>query len=366
MKSNLLCLFTLCAVTACASNDGAGNENISEVNEAAHYFTDWSGYWGGTIVDAAVVSRGTNLYDVFTIQGNDLIYDRYASGWQPPGPNHNLGRPNGVSSLRSVAATTTLTATDQRLDVFVVGSDNHIWHRFTTGGGTGEPTWDESPRWHEIVGAPTVRSSVPAVAATSWGQGRIDLFWWTQAGNLGHAWAENLAWGGSESGDTAGKTYLQPPGGTGDGGDLSAVSWGSNRLDIFYLSGSFAGQLSHHWFDGAGNGWGSANREEMIAIVSGKVLTATTSLSVASAGANQLEIFVRGKSDGVPDIFRTTFAFGSWATAPGPANPISLSFDTVDHPATATPQDIFAALRSSNGSRVDLYGAGYWQAYRQN
>ena len=367
MKLRSICLLTTISIGACGGVDSASDEKVSTTNEATIWTTAWSGNLNGgaSIADAAVISRASENYDLFTLepglQGGNLVYQHYELGsWQG---QVSLGRPDLNGPLRSVTATRTLTSSGQRIDVFAVSSDNHIYHKFSpNNSGTAAIDWTNQT-WHQVSNNPFVSVGSP-VAATSWGVGRIDLFWWTPEGNLGHAWADNLAWTDTETGNTPSKTYLQPVGGAGTGTDLSAVSWGSNRLDIFYLNGS--GHIGHHWYDGAGNGWGSPNRENF-AVRSNEGTSPSIggldSLSVASAGVGNLEVFVTGEPTGLPhDVFRTQYSGGWSLTEPGHI----LSFSTVEHSESAAPDSVFTALRSNSGVRIDLYGSNFWQALRVN
>ena len=74
------------------------------------------------------------------------------------------------------------------------------------------------------------------------GANRLDVFGIDAATDqLAHWWWDG-AWGGP-----------QVLGGA-LGSDVSAVSWGPNRLDVFAVVGKSGGQLAHWWSDGAWHG----------------------------------------------------------------------------------------------------------------
>lgn len=365
-------LFLLFGALACGEVDPSiayEDDKVDTISEAL-YSTTWSGTLDLSGTDAAIVSRGTDLLDLFRIDGGSLKYKRYNGTWQS---DVSLGKPSGVTQLYSVAAANN----GGRLDVFAVGSDQRIWHRWSTNFGTGSPTWNTDGWKADIPNNPTVKSK-SSLAVTSWGEGRLDIFWWTTNNKLGHAWGEDFALNGSESGDTSSKTYLQPIGSSSGGGDLSVTSWGWGRLDIFFArGGTTAYQISHHWYDEAGNGWGTTstpNRENWSVWNSDTCSSCAPNIQpshvgVATSGVNNLEIYVLGTEGNTEstELFRTTYN-GSWSIAASPPAPFrALNFQVVEHSETPTPQDLHSVLRWNGGSRLDLFGDNgtkIWQAFR--
>jgi hypothetical protein len=358
MKFNRVCMLALLAMTACGAETGGADENLAKTSEALDFSTTWSGKLNVATPDVAAVSRGTNLLDFFTIINGALRYERYDSGWDPNNPV-SLGKPAGVARLDAVAASTS----GGRIDVFAVGSDNKIWHRFTTSTTTGSPTWDAS--WHGIVNTPTVRAASD-IAVASWGTGRLDLFWWTPSNHLGHAFADGFVWGGTETGDTASKTYLQRVAASEPVRGLTVVATKDSRLDIFYSTGSTA--MGHHWFDGAINGWGATNKKRFQVIsINLEHAVSVSGIAAAPLGANQLEVFVFGQRSQGQGIYRATSNNGLWPTS---GDPTAINFSTVEHSETPDIEliGLDAALRWNSGSRLDLFaGNGFdlWQAYRE-
>jgi PQQ-like domain/Repeat of unknown function (DUF346) len=144
------------------------------------------------------------------------------SNWavQPGPPNGAVGAP-AVSSWGP-----------GRLDLFVRGGDNALWHSFQTPGGAFSP-------WESLGGALT-----SAPSAASWARGRVDVFARGADGALWHKFWDQRAWSGWE--------LL--------GGELSSspavVSWSAGRLDVVVRGADKA--VWHKWWSGSGwFGWES-------------------------------------------------------------------------------------------------------------
>lgn len=132
------------------------------------------------------------------------------SGWE------SLG---GV--LPSGEAPTVVSWGSNRLDVFVKGTDNALWHRW----------WDGS-RWGGWESLGGILTSTPS--AVSWGPYRLDVFvqgtdraLWQKSWN-GNLWSQWHSLGGILTSQTA------------------AVSWGRYRLDVFARGTDNA--LWHKWW----------------------------------------------------------------------------------------------------------------------
>ncbi len=115
-----------------------------------------------------------------------------------------------------------------RIDVFVRGTDNALWHKWFDG------KWSD---WESLGGD---LSSGPAVS--SWASGRLDVFARGTDNALWHKWFEGK-WSGWES---LGGVLTSDP---------AAVSWSKGRIDVFVRGTDNA--LWHKWFDGKWSGWES-------------------------------------------------------------------------------------------------------------
>ena len=347
MKSETLKCFASVSMLALMSACGSvAQEDVTAASEPVYNMLGSINRPQGTR-DIALVSRGTNLLDEFWVGSGNVSYSRYASSnWQP---DVSLGAPSGIA-LRSVAAANN----GGRIDLFAVGSDNHIWHRFsdTT---TGAPTFTG---WQaDVPGNPTVAAN-SAIAVTSWEPGRLDLFWWTPSGNIGHAYAGNSTFVATETGDTPSVKYLQRLPGGGQFGDITAVSWGPARLDLFLASGKF---VEHHWFDGTWGPTGSEHRELQNSETSDSPFPdlSINSVAAASRGPNNIELFVTARNGTIDDVYHLAYN-GTWTTFNLGTTPF-WKFEKVSHSATAAPNHVDSAIVWSDpgGRRLDVFGSGF-------
>jgi peptidoglycan hydrolase-like amidase len=140
-----------------------------------------------------------------------------------------------------------------RLDVFVQGTDNGLWHRWHDG------AWSD---WEPLGGLLTA-----GPGSVSWAPGRIDVFVRGGDNQLWHLFYDG-AWSGWEE-----------LGGVLSSGADSAA-WGPERLDVFVRGTD--GRLWHKWYDRAWSEW-----EPL-----GGVLASDP--GVVSRGPGQLDVFVKG------------------------------------------------------------------------
>ena len=118
---------------------------------------------------------------------------------------------------------------EDRLDVFVKGTDNAVWHLWWDGAWNG---------WESLGG--TIDDSP---AAVSRGDGRVDVFGRGTDNHLWHLCFDGSGWSGWE--DLGGVLTSGP----------AAASWAEDRLDVFVKGTDNA--VWHLWWDGAWNGWES-------------------------------------------------------------------------------------------------------------
>ena len=140
-----------------------------------------------------------------------------------------------------------------RLDVFVRGTDNALWHKWWQNGWSG---------WESLGG---VLMSAPA--AVSWGPNRIDIFVRGTDNALWHKWWNN-AWSGWES---LGGVLTSAP---------AVASWAPNRLDVFVRGTDNA--LWHKWWNNGWSGWES---------LGGVLMSAP---GAVSWGTDRIDTFVEG------------------------------------------------------------------------
>lgn len=193
----------------------------------------WSKPIGGVVGDWApsLVSWGPNRLDVFAIGTADqLLHLSSANGkdWFPQkggAPEwEDLG---GKITSKPVA----VSWGPDRLDIFVRGTDNGVFHKAWDG-----KQWRPSKLDWEPLGGETLDEP----AAVSWGPGRLDVFTRAVAeGEEGYR-IQHLFWDDGWGPVTGGKPTWEPlgtPFGRGARGGFdsapSVASWGPGRLDVF-------------------------------------------------------------------------------------------------------------------------------------
>ena len=176
----------------------------------------WRGWedLGGVIIGApTVASWAANRLDCFVRGTNNSMYHKWWNGSQWSGWE-NLG---GVI-VESPAA---VSWGPNRIDCFAPGTNNHMYHKW----------WDGSS-WHGwedlggvIIGAPTV---------ASWAPNRLDCFVRGTNNNMYHKWWNGSSWSGWEN---LGGVIVESP---------AAVSWGPNRIDCFAPGTN--NHMYHKWY----------------------------------------------------------------------------------------------------------------------
>jgi len=226
--------------------------------------TGWSP-WAGVVAPSrgilgapAVASWGPGRLDIFVRGRDNTMYHRWSgnsgssfSGWE------SLGAPPGGLASSPAA----VSWGSNRIDVFVRGSDNALWHR-----------WWNGARWYGWERLGGILLSAPAVA--SWSPNRLDVFVVGAQHVMYH-----LFWTGAwHPYQSLGGYALQDPG---------AVSWGPNRVDLFTLGVN--NLLYHRYWNGSWSPW----RQE----VPGYWFSGP---SVASPGFGRLDVFLEAGNAGQP------------------------------------------------------------------
>jgi len=120
-----------------------------------------------------------------------------------------------------------------RLDIFAVGTDSALWHRWWDGSSWGG--------WQSLGG---VLESPPK--AVSWSANRLDIFVTGTNSAIWHRWWDGSSWGGWESLGGVLEAQLGTVGSGDDRARVDAVAWAANRLDIFGVGMDSA--LWHRWW----------------------------------------------------------------------------------------------------------------------
>ncbi|HKO52980.1 MAG TPA: hypothetical protein VJV79_34965 [Polyangiaceae bacterium] len=305
------------------------------------------------VTDVAVISAASNTLDMFVARNGKVDVWHFASGsWQNLG---QLGLTN--RTIKNVAA----VANGSRQDV-MLWAGNQIFWTFSTSLGSFSSAVQ--------LNIPATRSSTN-IALTSWAPGRLDLFWATPNGNLGHSWFTNNALTGTETGDTAGTNYLQPLSAFGgnSAASLEAVSWGSGRIDIMFVGGS-DGKLHQHWYDRDNGGWGPSNARNRRAFLpyhfSQQERITPDDLALTSKGSGKLDLMVHGTIPGTHSQttkFYAEFSSGGWFL--DNLGRMRLENVVLNGPDGATGVDT-AVRWGTTKQRLDIFdgtSSGVWQTF---
>ena len=170
----------------------------------------WESLGGVLTSGPGVCSWGAGRLDLFVRGTNNAMWHKwFQNGW------------SGWESLGGVLTSDPAAACwgPNRIDTFVRGTDNALWHKWFSGSWSG---------WESLGG---VLTSGPGVS--SWGPGRLDVFVRGADNAMWHKWYSGN-WSGWES---LGGVITSDP---------DAVSWGPNRIDAFARGTDNA--LWHRWF----------------------------------------------------------------------------------------------------------------------
>ena len=234
----------------------------------------WGGWesLGGVLESPPrVVAWAPNRLDIFVVGTDSALWHRWWDGlaW------------GGWESLGGVLTTPPEVVSwgTNRLDVFALGTDHALWHRWWDGSSWGG--------WESLGGVLT-----SSVSAVSWAPNRLDIFGLGVDHALWHRWWDGSSWGGWES---LGGTLTSQP---------EVVSWDEGRLDIFAVGTDSA--LWHRWWDGSSwGGWQSL----------GGVLESPP--KAVSWSANRLDIFVTGTNSAIWHRWWDGSSWGGWESLGG-------------------------------------------------
>jgi baseplate J-like protein/repeat uncharacterized protein DUF346 len=194
-------------------------------------------YMGGIVVgDPAVVSWDHDRLDVFVIGTDGALYHKAWNGaqWQPSVTGYDrLGTPKAGVGVRGNPVA--VSWDHDRLDIFVVGTDGALYHKWWDGANWGPSVTEFEFMGGIVVGDPTV---------SSWDHDRLDVFVIGTDGALYHK-----AWNGSQwQPSVTGYDRLgTPDNGVTLTGSPVVNSWGHDRLDVFAVGTD--GALYHKWWD---------------------------------------------------------------------------------------------------------------------
>jgi len=212
---------------------GSDNKLYQKYRSGGAALSDWGLLDNGPVGSSpAAVSWGTSRSDtVYVSTSGNVMLKTYAGGWKP---TYSLGAPAvGVTSSSSPSIASWAVG---RLDVFVRGTDNHLW--VTSCQAASCLSSGSFSSWAVVPGG--TFSGSPAAVARS--PGLIEVF---VHGMDDRLWMTSYtgAWNG----------YWAIPGGTlGAGSSPAVTSWSGHKLDVFVIGTD--SRLWRNWWDG-GSAW---------------------------------------------------------------------------------------------------------------
>jgi hypothetical protein len=250
---------------------------VGNDNAAYHKYFD-SGAWGPSITNweslggslrniysaIAAVSWGPGRLDLFYVGNDNAVYHKYfdSGAW---GPSMTDWESLGGEANSSITA---VSWGPGRLDLFYVGIDNAVYHKYFDSG-----AWVPSVTDWESLGG----TSSYFITAVSWGPGRLDLFLSLGPFPVLHKYFDSGAWGPSMTDWESLGSFAEGP--------LIAISWGPGRLDLFQSSPNLVAPIYHKYFDSGGWGPSMTDWESLTNQAQGFIPT------VVSWGPGRLDLF---------------------------------------------------------------------------
>ena len=290
---------------------GSSERANADPDQSGINYSSWESLGGVGLGTPATTTWGVGRLDLFVRGRDDNLWHKwYSNGWSVW---ENLGAPPGgaASDPASVAWS------PGRIDVFVRGTDNQLWHKWYDGGWSG---------WESLGGA-----LVGAPAVSSWENGRLDVF---ARGTDNHLWHKfyDLAGGWFGGWEPLGGFLNASP---------AAISWGDGRIDVFVSGGD--NQLWHKWFNRS-DGW--SNWEAL-----GGTLVGGPGVSSWSPG--RLDVFVRGADNNLWHQWFST-AWSGWQL--GVAGHIGSSPSAISW----GPNRVDVFVLGSDQSIIHTFGLAYY------
>jgi hypothetical protein len=264
---------------------------------------------GPTRLRSSAVSWTPGRIDIFVHGSDDALYHKWsdAGGWHPSTTTfEGLG---GALNGEPVV----VSQTAGRADVLVRGIDDSLYHKWLDASG-----WHPSQATFESLGG-SLNGQPVAVPSRS---DRLDVFIRGVGDTLQHKWLDANGWQPSP-------TTFESLGGI-LGGDPAAVSWGPNRIDVLVRGADNA--LYHRWWDGsAWHGY-----QALGGILNGDPVA-------VSWGPNRIDVFVSGTDNAL---------YHKWWDGTG-WRPSNTGFDSLGGVLDGDP-----GVVASAGGRLDIFVRG--------
>lgn len=252
-----------------------------------------------------VASQRAGWLDTFYVDTNRDLRQAYYRGSGSWAGGKNFGKPTNGSTGRPTAT----SWQDGRLDVFVRTGSGAVAQRYFTGG-----AWSA---WAYPRTGPAGTS--PAV--TSWGPRRLDLFS-VNSGRLAHASFDGTTW---RSFRVDGRPL---PSGVTLSGAPAAASWDTGRIDV--VAHDTNGNLWTTYYNGTWGPWRNQTADTALRAAAGD------SVGLSSWGPGRLDVFVKATNG---------YTYHQWYSAS--------AWSGFQNLATSSPNGPSAA--SWSAGRVDLF-----------
>ncbi len=212
----------------------------------------------------ATCSWTNNRVDIFGIGSDHQLYHNYwdhGSGWLSPW--QNLALPTGVTPAGGPGASANL-AQPYRLDDYIIGTDGNCYHQ----------DWQGSWSAWQSLGHPSSTNLVGTPSATSWAPGRVDVYC-KGADNAVYRdyWTASTGWSGwiVQGGNII--------------GDPASVAWAPNNLDAYVVGTD--DQIWHQYWNGSSFIPSQTTWQQDL-----PEITTTNGVAVSSWGFGRQDIFV--------------------------------------------------------------------------
>lgn len=168
-----------------------------------------------------IINRTFKNVIEFTLRNSEIVTPPFPV--PPPSPGDRWSQWEDLGGILTTSPGVSSWA-ENRLDTFVAGSDNALYHKW----------WDGS-RWSDWENLGGILTSAPG--AVSWGPNRIDVFVRGTTNSMYHKWWDGSRWSDWEN---LGGILTSAP---------AASSWAANRIDTFVRGSDNA--LYHKWWNGS-------------------------------------------------------------------------------------------------------------------
>ena len=239
--------------------------------DALAKWSEWESLEGGLQAGPSAASWGPNRLDIFVRGTDNAMWHKWWDGsawkgWESLGGE--LGTKPGCASWGP-----------SRIDCFALGTDKRLYHKW----------WDGAWKGWDVMGGEQF-TSAPSV--TSWGPNRLDIFVRGQDNALWHLSFDDPRWGTWES--------L----GGGLASDPGCTSWGMNRIDCFVRGTDNA--LHHRWWDGQWKGWEKLGDQPI-----------SSAPTVSAWAKDRLDVFAQGQDQQLRHFWWDGKSWQGWESLGG-------------------------------------------------